>query len=218
MALMDRTEAWRDLDRLLTDSELGRGRVVLVGGGLACGKTELCHAFADHAAAAGATVLTAIGAPEETSVRLGVVRQLLRGKALPADVEARAARLVTNDLLAATAAEPVDARDALVVHELCALLLELATHQPLVVLVDDIQFADQASLAVVLSLCRRVRSTPILIVLTEWARARPTQPLVHGAAATGSISVRCPKPPSPRSSPGGCRAPPRPVSRPPATS
>src|SRR5262245_49263273 len=64
----------------------GTGRLVLVSGGLATGKTTLLHTFLSYAAGHGAAVLTATGARTERTLRMGVVSQLFQGTDLPPEV------------------------------------------------------------------------------------------------------------------------------------
>lgn len=178
MVLVERDDAWRTLDGLLTDCSTGKGRVVLIDGGLACGKTELCHAFCDHVVAAGARLVCAMSAPEETLLRLGVLRQALHSTALPPGLADRVARVLAANV-ARDGDEPLTTDDTLVVQEVCAILLALAADRPLVLVIEDIQFADRLSLQVVLTLLRRIRSERVLVVLTEWKWPRPTQSLLH---------------------------------------
>src|SRR5690349_15473886 len=83
MVLVERNEAMAALTRLLEQSTAGHGRVAMVTGGLATGKTELLRQFADHAVGAGALVLSAAGSRAEQSLHLGVMCQVCHGPAFP---------------------------------------------------------------------------------------------------------------------------------------
>ncbi|AUS81381.1 LuxR family transcriptional regulator [Actinoalloteichus sp. AHMU CJ021] len=168
------------LHSLYVESTTGTGKLVLVSGGLASGKTELLHAFTRYAVEAGALVLTAGGSRAERSVQGGLIDQLFHGSALPATVVDHVSRLVVPDT---SDAEDVgaDIRHVGVhaMHEICAVLLELAREKPLVIAVDDVQFADSSSLQFLLYLRRRINSARLLIVLVEWERPQPTLPVFH---------------------------------------
>lgn len=168
----------RELDtlrHLLASSAEGRGRVALVVGGLASGKTELLAAFAEEVAVGDALLLTASGARVERNLPMGVMWQLFRSVSLPQELLDRVSELATWD----ARGEP-DARAA---YGLCALLLELAKDRPLVLTIDDVQHVDSASLQVLLSLRRRMRSARVLLVLTEWERPSLTRTLQHAELA-----------------------------------
>ncbi|EWC63761.1 LuxR-family transcriptional regulator [Actinokineospora spheciospongiae] len=176
MALVERHEELGTLTRLYAECIRGRGQVALVSGGVASGKTELLHTFAEHVAAAGAVLMTATGSRAERTLRFGVVLQLAQSPAIPVELAEDATRRVR-----AQQAEPVEDPNALgragarLLDTLCATLIELAKKQPVVIAVDDVQFADGASLEALLYLQRRMRFGRVLVVLTEWAQPRPTQ-------------------------------------------
>ncbi len=69
--------------------------------------------------------------------------------------------------------ETLEQQHARVIHEFCTLLLDLAAQGPLVVGIDDVQYADRLSLQFLSSLTRRLAAKPILLVLNEWAVLEP---------------------------------------------
>ncbi|HEX6352582.1 LuxR C-terminal-related transcriptional regulator [Actinophytocola sp.] len=156
---------------LLAECAGGGGRLALISGGLATGKTELLHAFGTHAVESGALVLTATGARTERSLRMGVVSQLFRsaGRApelfddAPQDADPGASPLA----------------DARVVRDVCGALLRLAENRPLVIEVDDLQFVDTVSLQVLLYLRRHMGAERLMLVLTEWERPGLARPLLR---------------------------------------
>jgi len=180
MSLVHRADELAVLSTAFAEVRQGRGRVVLVVGGLAGGKTAVLQRHCDDAAAENALVLTATGARAERRLRLGLIDQLFNAAALPAETVARARRLLTVN---PAVTDDVDEEssmlgqsDARTVRALCDLLLELARSGPVVIGVDDVHFADDASLQVLLYLCRRLKRAPVLLILTEWARPLPTRP------------------------------------------
>ncbi|QFU89620.1 transcriptional regulator NarL [Amycolatopsis sp. YIM 10] len=161
--------------------------MALITGGIASGKTELLGYAADAAAAAGALVVTAVGSRAERTLQFSVLGQLFHGVDLPDGISDRVAELLNEETLTAgtAAGEPltVGHENARAVHGLSMVLLELARKRPVVVCVDDVQFADSPSLQVLLYLQQRIRSANMLIVLTEWATSHPTHPVFRAEIA-----------------------------------
>ncbi|MEU9581236.1 helix-turn-helix transcriptional regulator [Streptomyces chilikensis] len=165
-------EALDDLVRQLGECAAGTGQLALVSAGLAGGKTRLLHAFARRAKEAGALRLLATGSRDGAAFPVGVADQLFRSTDLPPEVAARASRLL--------AGPPDGADEAGVVHELCLELLALArADRPLVVLVDDVQFADAFTLRLLLHLRQRIASAHVMVVLSEWSWAQPDMTPFH---------------------------------------
>jgi DNA-binding CsgD family transcriptional regulator len=167
--IIERNDELAQLYELYENTASRNGRVALISGGLATGRTELLHTFAEHVTARGGQLLAATGARTERSLRMGVVWQLLRSGPLAPELLDRAARLLGPEP-AAEGGAPVRPADARVVHDISALLLGLARERPVVIAVDDVQFADDDSLQVLLSLRRRVRFARVFLLMTEWER------------------------------------------------
>lgn len=152
------------------------------GGG---GKTVLLARLCDEAAARGARVLTAVCAPLEREVSYGVVRTLLGG-CWPA-VPSSAVALARGAIDPVSPAAPADS----VLHGLHALVLELAEDRPLLLAVDDLQWADEPSLRFVAYCARRLAGARCLIA----AATRPTdRPDVAALAALAKGHFLEPRP------------------------
>ncbi|UED87189.1 helix-turn-helix transcriptional regulator [Streptomyces profundus] len=152
MALVERDHELRTLNELFAETNRGRGRIALVSGAVASGKSELLHALIDECAERGAQVLTATATRGESDAPFGVLRQLLDQLELPAE-------------LAAGLAEPSLSQETLQM-----VATEVARHgraAPLLACVDDVHHADEPSLAALSQLVKRFRSVPMLLVLTE---------------------------------------------------
>ncbi|OLR91288.1 helix-turn-helix transcriptional regulator [Actinokineospora bangkokensis] len=177
MALVERHEELGTLTRLFAETARGRGQVALISGGVAAGKTELLHALAEHATERGAVLLGATGSRAERTLRFGVVRQLAQSPDVPAELAESATRLLREQATAGeqAASGSLGQAGARLLDALCGGLLELARTAPVVITVDDVQFADPASQEALLYLQRRMRFGRVLLVLTEWALPRPTQ-------------------------------------------
>ncbi|WP_329316748.1 MULTISPECIES: BREX system ATP-binding domain-containing protein [unclassified Streptomyces] len=152
------------LDTALAECSEGRARIVLAEGATGCGKSALADTAAERARAAGALVLSAVAAPEERQVALGVLRQLVHGE------EGFALPVPAAD--GSTAPARVEAMQAF-----CARLRELSAERPVVLVVDDVQHADGASLQYLRYLARHARSSAVLTVLTGSPHAEDLDPV-----------------------------------------
>lgn len=156
--LVERDEHLGRLHLIQEAARSGKGRMVLLEGPSATGKTELLHVFADRAEAAGFRLLHAVCSRSDQDLPFGAAKQLFR-----------AAGLSIEDLPATiAAAEAVPGSELThTVDALCVALLEQAAARPLLLAVDDAQYADAHSLRVLLHLARRLRSARVAVLLVE---------------------------------------------------
>lgn len=155
---------------MLADCLDSKGGVAAISGPIAGGKTELLHVLGEFAAAAGAVVLHATARCSEQKIPLGVVGQIFRHQHFPPADRERALRLPGEG----TTTAPCDAD--LLTHgptpaQVCQvqwqLLRGLSLRTPVVVIVDDLHFADAASLDTLTYVGRLLRTTRVLLVVTE---------------------------------------------------
>ncbi len=175
--LPERGPALEVLNRAFAGCRDGAGSVVVVRGAPGCGRTALVQHFVERLADSEALVLAATGTPAECGLPMGVAGQLVHQGG--SDTEAAMAALCAPPSSATTGIDP------LAVHGVCAALLDLTLRRPVVIVVDDLQFADDASRQVLHSLCRRVRGARLLVVLTEWVLTGASVP-VRGVELAGS--------------------------------
>ncbi|MFF3124712.1 AAA family ATPase [Streptomyces sp. NPDC057908] len=152
MALVERERELQLLQNLLNTTFKGHGKIGLVSGPVASGKTELLRSFADLCADEGALLLNATATRTDRSVPFAVLRQLL-------DCLPEQAGPVTELIATGTASE--------ISRTAVATLLDLAGQAPLVVVVDDVHHSDEPSMDCVMRLVNRLRSSRILLVLAE---------------------------------------------------
>jgi DNA-binding CsgD family transcriptional regulator len=140
MRLLERAGARAELLAALDALQQGTGGVVLVRGEAGIGKTSLVRAFRDEV---GTRALVLAGGCDDLAVPrpLGAVLELADG------VPGLAARLA-------------DSADA------TRTLLAALRDRPTVCLVEDVHWADEATLDVLSSVVRRVAELPVLLVLT----------------------------------------------------
>lgn len=176
---------WRNefetLRALYTESDRGSGKVLMINGPIGSGSAMLLQRFAEWVTDQGALVLNATCSRAERTLMLGVISQLFHSTTLPPEATAMASQLLGDDLMDAETAEsePVTIRQvhARLIHNLATTLLDLAEDRTVVIGIDDLQYADGASLQTLLYLQRRLRSARIMLVLNEWTPPRPTHPL-----------------------------------------
>ncbi|MER5362062.1 AAA family ATPase [Streptomyces sp. NPDC002785] len=152
MALVERERELQLLDGLLRATAQGQGKIVLVSGAVASGKTELLRSFADQCVGDGGLLLSATATTADSSAPFGVLRQLLDCMPLSAgpveELNASGGASETSRAVAAT-------------------LLDLSEKAPLLVVVDDVHQADEPSMDCLLRLVNRLRSSRIMLVLAE---------------------------------------------------
>ncbi|MFD4676670.1 AAA family ATPase [Lentzea sp. NPDC058450] len=164
--LLERDDQWAALETLLADSLSGSGRVALLTGPVASGKTELLHAFGESC---GVLFVKATCSEFERDLPLGVVGQLFH----PLDVPESVGSLLD---VAARSAEGPTAHQ---LHALCLALLDLVADTPLVIGIDDVQHADPSSSHWLLYLIRRLGQAKVLLVLSETASPRAAHTDLH---------------------------------------
>ena len=159
--LLEREGEASVLAAALAGAAEGRGAVVVIEGAAGLGKTRLLR----HAAelASGARVLTASGSELEHEFGFGVVRQLLERVAAEAGLEG-AAGLAAPAL--GHASDAAGDRFASL-HGLYWLVANLASSQPVLLTVDDAQWADVPSLRFLAYLARRVRELPVTLLIAS---------------------------------------------------
>src|SRR5215218_2752493 len=150
----------------------GEGRLVVVEGPAGIGKTRLLRAVRADAAAAGKVrVLAARGTELEAHIAFGLVRQLLDPLVFALAEPERdelftgAARLARTVLAEGVLGDDAPGGDRYSkINGLFWLVSTVARKEPLAVVVDDVQWADEPSFEFLCFLARRVEGLPVLLV------------------------------------------------------
>ena len=158
----------------------GRGGVVLVRAAAGLGKTRLLGAAARLARERDMAVLQASGSVLERDFPFGVVLRLFERWVRDAPAPARAAAfegsaaLAEPMLLGGQAVEQALAggSEASLVHALHWLVVNLSGERPLVLVVDDLHWADAQSIRLLIQLAARIEDLGVLVV----AAVRPREP------------------------------------------
>jgi DNA-binding CsgD family transcriptional regulator len=183
MKLLEREAHVEAIAVALAAARHGRGGVVLLEGPAGIGKSALLGATP---VPAETRRLRARGGELERELPLGVARQLLEPVLADADAAARTP-LLEGTGPAASALEGQLAGDgdaAALLHGLHRLVRNLCAQDPLVLEVDDVQWADAASLRFLVFLARRVDELPVVLLLARRIGERAMdQPALDAIAA-----------------------------------
>jgi DNA-binding CsgD family transcriptional regulator len=171
-SLVERDAELSALAAAARDVVRGEGRLVIVEGPAGIGKTRLLRSARDAGLEAGATrVLGARATELETHLAFGVVRQLLdplvfalagRDRERLFTGAARLARSVLGEGQPGANAPGGDRYST--INGLFWLVSTLCRSEPLAVIVDDLQWADEPSLEFLGFLARRIEGMPLLLV------------------------------------------------------
>ena len=187
-SLRGRGAEWEALQRAWKGAAAGRGRVVLIGGEAGVGKSRLADDFARWVSASGAIVLRGRGFEASDGVPFGPVVEALRSAVdapglAGADPEwlAEVARLVPELRRRFTSLPEPSGPTAgswRLFEGVAQLLLALADESPVAVLLDDLQWYDADSCALLHVLVRRLEDAPVLwcATMTLGAAEPETQP------------------------------------------
>ena len=156
LALLERDAALARIDQCLREAIAGTGSLLLLEGPAGIGKTRVVLAADRRGRELGLTMLSARGSELERDFAYGLVRQLFEAPLVAASPPERAGLLAgaaghAARLFGLAAAED-DAADALldpsfaILHGLYWLCANLGRRSPLLLCVDDVHWADQASL------------------------------------------------------------------------
>ncbi|MGO9902868.1 MAG: helix-turn-helix transcriptional regulator [Solirubrobacteraceae bacterium] len=167
--MLEREVELRRVDRLLDQACHQVGTVVAVEGAAGIGKSELLAAVRARSGERGFGVLRARGSEFEAQIAFGVARQLFEPLLRTASAVQRrrllqgVARVGARALGVAAGEPPADPFAA--IHGLYWLCANRAQHGPLVMVVDDLQWADDPSLAWLGYLARRTPDLALLLVV-----------------------------------------------------
>ena len=175
-ALLERKRELQAIGDAIDAAIAGRGSLLTVEGPAGAGKTRLLEKAGEIAADRKVSVLSAKGGELERGFGFGVARQLFEGAVATLTAPERVQMLDGAAGLAAplVGLEPPNAGPTpgaapdpafAATHGLYWLTANLASREPLMLLVDDAQWSDDSSLRFLAYLARRLEEIPVIGVL-----------------------------------------------------
>ncbi|HEX8103720.1 MAG TPA: AAA family ATPase [Solirubrobacteraceae bacterium] len=176
----------------------GRGGLVVIEAAAGMGKTRLLRALGDELA--GVRELRVLGARAtelEEHAPFGLVRQLLDAAVLgpagqPQEELFEGAARMALPVFGGPGAEAADRYSQL--NGLFWLVASIAREDPLVLVADDVQWADDPSLELLSFLARRVATLPILLVAATRPASESGRALVRSLLLDPAAAVLRPAP------------------------
>lgn len=167
--LVERTDALDRLVRLGEQARAGAGGLLVLEGEAGTGKTSLLRDAARWARESRLEVACATGHPIEAALAFGVLRQLLEPVLARRSARDRA-RLASGPgraMVAMLEGEQAAAADELeLAHAAYRLVGELVADGPLLLVVDDVQWADRSSVMFLLYLAQRLGTLPVALLVS----------------------------------------------------
>jgi hypothetical protein len=171
--LLERDGELEGMRAMVARAAAGEGALVVVEGQAGVGKTELLRSVGALGEAAGLRVLRGRGAQLDRAFAFGVVRQLLEREVMQTPELLAGGAEPACAVFGADDGEP-RAEDGLFgsLQGLLWLVTKLSAQQPLLLVADDLHWADTPSLRWLVFLAERIEDIPVLLV----AATRPAEP------------------------------------------
>ncbi|MGW6013641.1 helix-turn-helix transcriptional regulator [Streptomyces sp. NPDC055210] len=171
--LRERSKLLEQLDDVLIQSSRGSGVIATVSGATAVGKTTLFRTLTERAASAGTMVLSAVSSADERHVPYSALAQLMHSinahsSATGAGYAGNAGNARPDRQSGLTIVPtPPDARDdpLTVARQTYRIITQLAARRPVLIVVDDVQHTDPATLSCLRYLAQRLSQLPLALVL-----------------------------------------------------
>src|SRR3989440_2890233 len=175
----------------------GNGGAVVIEGQAGIGKTTLLDHAREHGANAGMRIVSAWGAELERDFPYGVVRQFFESFLFTVEAQERTTWLRGTAQMAGKMfrdqADPRarPAEEFALLHSLYWMCVNIAEERPLLMLLDDAQWADVPSLRYVEFTCRRLEKLPfVFVVATRRPDEHTPAPLLSLLAMASADVVR----------------------------
>ncbi|WP_198654597.1 ATP-binding protein [Nocardia aurea] len=171
MPLLERDAELEVIEAAIDRGRSADGRLLIIEGPGGIGKSRLLDAAQAIAAEKDVEILATCGGELEREYPFGLVRRLLEARVLQATDSERVALFRGHAALAESLLEPAAARgespltdEFHLIHSLYWLVANLVDDTDLVLIADDLQWADELSLRFLLYLAQRLAELPITII------------------------------------------------------
>ena len=153
------------VERRLADAAAGSGQLLFVAGEAGIGKTRLLGAIARHAHASGFAVVRAAAFPGDVQSFAGLLLDLASDLVPARDPALSALGRSLTSRVRAISADAGDAhhRRRLLVQDLADLLVTVDPGTPVLIVLEDLHWADELSLDVLGHLAGRLAARPMLV-------------------------------------------------------
>lgn len=170
----------------------GRASVLAIEGEAGIGKTRLVQSIVDDARARGAAVLSGQAHPFERTRPFGVLAGALDLSRRSPDPRRAAIGALLAGQGAGVPARATGAVQYRVVEEIVDLVETLSAERPVLLVAEDIHWADSASLLAILSVTRQLPLAALLVVVTARPSPLPAEVvrLLDDLAAGGARTLR----------------------------
>ena len=162
------------LNRIVFETRAGHSQVLVLRGDIGVGKTALLNYVAEHAP--GCRIVTAAGVESEMELPFAGLHQLCRPLLDRLDHIPGPQRDALSTAFGLGSSAPQD--NFFVGLGVLTLLAEVAEDQPLICLVDDVQWLDRSSALTLAFVARRLLAEPIALIFA--VRTADEEPLLAG--------------------------------------
>ncbi len=169
--LVERDQEIARLNRQLFEGAREGSRLAVISGAVTSGKTALLHTVTDTADGRGVRVLPAVASAAEQKFPYAVLEQLYQG--MPAHLRHDRPRPALEAL---RSPHDPDRADLPLLQDFHRSLDELTRDAPLLIAIDDAQYADLPSLRCLAYGIRRCRSEALSVVVSRGSLTGPAAP------------------------------------------
>ena len=170
----------------------GYAAALVIEGEAGIGKTRLVQSLIEDARSRDVAVFSGQSHPFERSRPFGVVAAALRLDPRSPDRRRAAIGAMLADRASQAAVGPVGGLQFHVVDEIVDLVESSCAERPMVLVIEDVHWADSASVVAISSVIRRLPLAPLLVVVTARPGPRPSEVvrLLEDLGSAGAASLQ----------------------------
>ena len=175
----------------LNDAKRGRGALVVIAGDAGMGKTRVAREFVARAALDGISAWKGICVEGGSTALFWPWVQVLRDAAKEGPALQRGAQTLIDDLVPSALGDQsrITGTRFWLMERICEFLVQSANGPALVIIIDDLHWADDASVEVLTLLSLRLSRTPLLVVALADDGASHADATPRAASRIGASEV-----------------------------